>query len=242
MVIFCYTYVWPLRSFIIDIEWLSIERAAFSDIWNSLIVSHGIVLWSFWYIAVNYFNNKSMDLRYNRLITISQWILQICPTKQSFTSVVSDGSKWGLQYRVCDQDSKRGFGSFWSSLPRLSLYLIVYIQQYFVMEHHWEKKRSGHVETRTFIAGLTQQTSYALDHHASPKKGCIKPRVKPHCLSFFPIRPMLILTSWLTLFLLCNQYYCTEVYILIIVLHQDVIILYFKYCHFLLFSYIVIIL
>ena len=32
----------------------------------------------------------------------------------------------------------------------------------------------------------------------------------------FPIHPMLILTSWLTLFLLCDQYYCTVVYLLII--------------------------
>ena len=72
----------------------------------------------------------------------------------------------------------------------------------FVMEHHW-KKPSGHVGTRTCVADLSQQTCYALESRPSciPKKGCIKPRVKQHCHS--PI-----LTSWLTLFLLCNQYYC----------------------------------
>ena len=48
------------------------------------------------------------------------------------------------------------------------------------MEHF--KNPSEYVGTRTCVAGLSQQTCYALDHHASPKKGCIKPRVKQHCL------------------------------------------------------------
>ena len=52
------------------------------------------------------------------------------------------------------------------------------------MVHH-RKNPSGHVETRSCVAGLSQQTCYALDHHASPKKGCIKPRVKQHCLFLF---------------------------------------------------------
>ena len=32
------------------------------------------------------------------------------------------------------------------------------------------KKTSGHVGTRICVAGLSQQTCYALHHHASPKK------------------------------------------------------------------------
>ena len=38
------------------------------------------------------------------------------------------------------------------------------------MEHQSLKNPSGHVGTRTCVASLSQQTCYALDHHASPKK------------------------------------------------------------------------
>ena len=45
------------------------------------------------------------------------------------------------------------------------------------------KKPSGNVRTRTCVAGIrSQQKCYALDHHTSPKKGCIKSGVKQHCL------------------------------------------------------------
>ena len=78
------------------------------------------------------------------------------------------------------------------------------------MEHHW-KNPSGHVGTRTCVAGLSHLTKLLISMY--PKKGFTKARFKQYCL--FPIRPMLILTSWLTIFLLCNQYHCTVVYILI---------------------------
>ena len=42
------------------------------------------------------------------------------------------------------------------------------------MEHHC-KNKSGHVGTRTCVAGLSQQTCYALDHHTSPKKDASSP-------------------------------------------------------------------
>ena len=54
------------------------------------------------------------------------------------------------------------------------------------MEHHWRKKHLGYAETRTCVAGLSQQTCYALCRPSCiPKKGCIKPRVKQHCLFLF---------------------------------------------------------
>ena len=40
-----------------------------------------------------------------------------------------------------------------------------------------EKKTSGHVGVRTCVAGLSQQTCYALDHHASPKKDVPSPEL-----------------------------------------------------------------
>ena len=50
------------------------------------------------------------------------------------------------------------------------------------------KKKSGHVGTRTCVAGLSQQTYYALDHHASPKKDASSPEqsntvFRCHCLN-----------------------------------------------------------
>ena len=44
------------------------------------------------------------------------------------------------------------------------------------MEHHL--KKSGHVGTRTCVAGLSQQTCYALDHHESPKKDASSPELR----------------------------------------------------------------
>ena len=32
------------------------------------------------------------------------------------------------------------------------------------------------------VSVVNRHAIYAVDHHASPKKGCIKPRVKQHCL------------------------------------------------------------
>ena len=44
------------------------------------------------------------------------------------------------------------------------------------------KTLSGDVGTRTCVAGLSQQTCSALDHHASPKKDASSPELKQHCL------------------------------------------------------------
>ena len=37
------------------------------------------------------------------------------------------------------------------------------------------EETSGHVGTRTCVAGPSQQTCYALGHHASPKKDASSP-------------------------------------------------------------------
>ena len=44
------------------------------------------------------------------------------------------------------------------------------------MGHH-SKNASGHVGTRTCVAGQSQQTCSVLDHHASPKKDSSSPEL-----------------------------------------------------------------
>ena len=50
----------------------------------------------------------------------------------------------------------------------------------------------GHVGTRTCVAGLSQQTCYALHHHASQKR---MHQAQCKATLSFPIHPILILTS-----------------------------------------------
>ena len=57
---------------------------------------------------------------------------------------------------------------------------------------HYLKNPSGHVGTRTCVAGLSQQTCYALDHHASQKRMY---QAQSKATLSFTIRPMLNLTS-----------------------------------------------
>ena len=53
------------------------------------------------------------------------------------------------------------------------------------MEHH-RKNPSGHVGTRTYVAGLSQQTCYALDHHVSPKTDASSPESSNTVFSHVP--------------------------------------------------------
>ena len=51
--------------------------------------------------------------------------------------------------------------------------MFLYIYHYVAIFWHGtslKKKTSSHVWTRTCVAGLCQQTCYALDHHVTPKK------------------------------------------------------------------------
>ena len=73
------------------------------------------------------------------------------------------------------------------------------------MEHH--RKKNTWPRGDSNLRRRSQSTDMLCFRPSNiSKKGCIKPRTKEHCL--FPFVLMLILTSWLMLFLLCNQYYC----------------------------------
>ena len=84
----------------------------------------------------------------------------------------------------------------------------------FVMEHHWKNLLA------TWGLEPASPVSVVNRHALSPRPSCIpkKKDASSQELSntVFPIRPMSILTSWLTLILLCNQYYSTVVHLLII--------------------------
>ena len=50
------------------------------------------------------------------------------------------------------------------------------------MEHHWKKTLLATGDSNARRRSQSTDMLFALDHHASQKKGCIKPRVKQHCL------------------------------------------------------------
>ena len=56
-----------------------------------------------------------------------------------------------------------------NNIPILILYIAIFCHGTSL------KTPSGHVETQTCVAGLSQHTFYALDHHAFPKKDALSP-------------------------------------------------------------------
>ena len=76
-------------------------------------------------------------------------------------------------------------------------HLLIIYSNIFVMEHHWKTiwPRGD--------SNLRRRYQYSTEMHPQKRMH----QAKSQATLSFPIRPMLILTSWLTLFLLCNQYY-----------------------------------